>query len=169
MVVIHVSGTSGSGKSWIGLLMKRIYPDSKLHVVDLDEIFRAAIHRHPETDNDKKFQQIDRDVKAHIARLRARHRNLLITGYSDVVVDKAVRYVELGADKKFFIEIPIKNLIQQYRWRASQHVMHTRHEAHSYSDDDLKKLAAKDRRVYRDFRLMTQAEIIKTLILELGR
>jgi shikimate kinase len=168
MVVIHVSGTSGSGKSWIGLLMKRIYPDSKLHVVDLDDIFRAAIQRHVEPDSEKKFLMIERDVKAAIDRLRG-HRNLLITGYSDVVVDGKVRYIELGADVKYFIEIPTKHLIQQYRWRASQHVMHTRNEVHAYSDAELRRLVIKDRKIYSGFKIMPQAKIIQAIILQIGK
>jgi shikimate kinase len=169
MVVIHVTGTTGSGKSWIGLLMKRIYPDSRLHVVDLDSIFRDAIKRSNAKTADEKFLQIESYVRARIKELRQRHKNILLTGYSDVVVDGKVRYVELDADEKFFIEIPTKHLIQQYRWRASQHVAHTRHEARTLADDELQRIVAKDRKVYKGFRPLPQAQIVQAIILRIGK
>ena len=169
MVVIHIAGSTGSGKTWIGLLMKRIYPDKKLHVEDLDHLFREAIVQSKEKDPEKQFRQIETRVRERVAGLRRAHTNLLLTGYSDVVIEGKVRYVELAADVKYFIDIPTKFLIQQYRYRASQYVAHTRHEARALSDPDLRKLVANDRKVYSSFPMVAQAQIVKEIILRLGK
>lgn len=167
MVVIHVSGTTGSGKSWLGELMKRIYPDSRLHVVDLDIIFKSAMGR--STNMSDKISYIENFVQTHIKKLRGRYQNLLITGYSDVMIDRDVHYVELGADHKYFIDLPVDQLIQQYRRRASHYIASTNDEARVLSDTAIRKMALDDRRIYRDYKRLPQMRIVKDIILIIGK
>jgi shikimate kinase len=170
MVVIHIAGTTGSGKSWTGDLMKRIYPDSRLHVIDLDAIFKEAIKKSIGIKAaDAKFQSIQKHVQTYIAHERARHKNLLITGYSDVLIDGKIRYVELDADYKFFIELPVDQLIQQYRNRASHYIRLTSDEVHTLSDAAIRKMVQDDRRIYKSFRRMPQLRIIKEIIIHIGK
>lgn len=169
MVVIHIAGTSGSGKSWLGMLMKRIYPDKKLHVVDLDDIFKREIDRTVGIKEvEDRYHAIETHVLDKINKLKHMHSNLLITGYSDFVIDNKVRYVELGAERKYFIDIPIDQLIQQYRSRAGHHIMHTRHAASTLSNDSIRKMVATDKKIYRSFKHMKQMLIVKEIILLIG-
>lgn len=167
MVVIHVSGSTASGKSFLGNLLTRIYTSDKLQVVDLDHIFLAAISRSEKATDKQEF--ISRYVLDHIAKLRGRAKNLLITGYSDITINGKIHYIELGADAKYFIDIGTQDLIGQYRYREGQHVLHTRHEAHSMSDDALRKQIIQDRKVYHGFRRLPQLQIVKEIILRLGK
>lgn len=171
-MIIHVSGTTGSGKTYLGKFVGAIYDRSKLLVVDLDSHLYSIINskRAREIQNpQEKFQFIDSRVKQFIERLKQKYENILFVGYSDIVIGGKIYLLDLEADRKFFIQIPFSELLRQYKDRAGRTIIATRREVTILSESDLKKMTLTDRNLYGSkYKWMPQKEIIKEIILLIG-
>ena len=171
-MLIHVSGTTGSGKTYLGNLMSEIYDPKKLLVVDLDMVFHTVMNSKDILKIEKIEDRIEaiRDAVRHdILELTGKYKNVLVVGYSDFLVNGRAYFVDLGADKRFFIDIPIDALLKQYKYRASIQVMSTRHEMRVMSTSDLKNTVKVDRKIYNRYTWLPQQKIIKELILLIGK
>ncbi len=171
-MIIHVSGSTGSGKTYLGNFISELYDRKRLLVVDLDQLFRDVLNR-PDikntADSDELYKKINDAVRKQVAAICAKFKNVLFVGYSDVLIDGKVKYVELDADYRFFIDIPFSRLVEQYRNRAGRHVMSTRREMRVLSDADIRKIVQTDHKIYSRYKWMPQKEIIKNIILLVGK
>lgn len=171
-MIIHVSGTTGSGKTYLGNFIRQIYDRKRLAVIDLDLLFHNILNTRQvvETkDAEERFKKIQQTLQQQIAQITRAFRNVLFVGYSDVVVDGKPRYVLFPADRRYFIEVPLPVLIQQYRDRAGQHILSTRREVKVLSDADLKRMVRTDHKLYSRYKWMPQKDIIKEIILLIGK
>lgn len=162
-MIIHVSGTTGSGKTYLGNFMSQIYNRKKLVVVDLDTLFHLILDVHP----DASFEVIEKELKSYISRITKKFDNTLLVGYSDVKVDGKIKFIDVHPDKRYFIDIPLEDLIRQYNKRADKQVLGTRNKVVRLTDVAIKRMVASDHKMYSQYRWMPQKSIIKDIILNL--
>lgn len=171
-MIIHVSGSSASGKTYLGNLLGRMYKRDRLLVVDLDLLYHkiltnSKMEQMPEAKD--RFEFIRQQIRQTRDRLAKRYKNVLFVGYSDVALDGGEpQYIDLAADHTFFIEIPLDQLIKQFRERAGRQVISTRHDMHVMSDEAIKKMAHVDKKLYRGFTWLKQEDIVKRIVLLIG-
>jgi adenylate kinase family enzyme len=159
IMIIHVSGTSGSGKSYIGALIRKIFAPCELAVVDLDVMLRRAIDAAGNKPNN--VAAIQRDVTAQIRDIHRRNPNILITGYSDVVHDKNIHFIDVAADKRYFIDIPFAALLKQFRKRSHN----------LKSESELRRTAESDKKIYskHHYTFKSQRDIVMAIITLIGK
>ena len=110
-MIIHIAGTSGSGKTYIGNLLKKDY-----NVIDLDdwtEEFNKKKIKH-----NKEFIKFIHDK---INKLDENKINLLV-GYLDVYMNNKLIIYPLKTNFKFFIKISTKQLFIQYNTRILNYI-----------------------------------------------
>jgi len=109
-MIIHIAGTSGSGKTYIGNLFKKDY-----NVIDLDdwtEEFKKKIK------NNKEFIKF---IDNKINKLDENKINLLV-GYLDIYINNKLIIYPLKTNFKFFIKISLKQLFIQYNTRLLNYI-----------------------------------------------
>ena len=110
-MIIHIAGTSGSGKTYIGNLLKKDY-----NVIDLDDW--------TEEFNKKKIKHNKEFIKFiddKINKLDENEINLLV-GYLDVYMNNKLIVYPLKTNFKFFIKISPKQLFIQYNTRLLNYI-----------------------------------------------
>src|SRR5579883_2110817 len=110
MVIIHIAGTSGAGKTTLGLKLKKEL-GSKLVHKDLDEFnYRCRKKKDKKIFDVNCFNKLVSDfIKNN------KGKNILFTGYNVFNYDL---WAEVPADYKFFINIPNKDLLKQVTLRS---------------------------------------------------
>ena len=106
-MIIHIAGSTGSGKSYIGNIFSE-----KINVIDLDD-WTEQFSKLLGTKTKSKFIKF---IDKQISKLNDKEINLLV-GYLDYYVDNELIMYELETKYKFFIKIPIKQLSIQYNTR----------------------------------------------------
>ena len=110
-MIIHIAGTSGSGKTYIGNLLKK-----DCNVIDLDDW--------TEEFNKKKIKHNKEFIKFiddKINKLDENEINLLV-GYLDVYMNNKLIVYPLKTNFKFFIKISPKQLFIQYNTRLLNYI-----------------------------------------------
>jgi hypothetical protein len=144
-----------------------MYSKDELYVVDLDTILYKILNR-PGINNSKvTFKTISALFIKAVNVIKKRYKNVLFVGYSDVFIDGTPQYIDFKPDVKYFINIPLYTLIEQYRDRASRHVLSTKRPITVMSDEDIKKCAKLDKKIYIGYMFLPQSKIIRDIILRL--
>ena len=110
-MIIHIAGTSGSGKTDIGNLLKK-----DCNVIDLDDW--------TEEFNKKKIKHNKEFIKFiddKINKLDENKINLLV-GYLDIYMNNKLIIYPLKTNFKFFIKISPKQLFIQYNTRILNYI-----------------------------------------------
>jgi len=102
-MIIHIAGTSGSGKTYIGDLFKK-----DCNVIDLDDWTEEFNKK--KIKNNKEFIKF---IDDKINKLDENKINLLV-GYLDVYMNNKLIVYPLKTNFKFFIKISPKQLFIQY-------------------------------------------------------
>jgi uridine kinase len=108
-MIIHIAGTSGSGKTYIGDLFKK-----DCNVIDLDDWTEEFNKK--KIKNNKEFIKF---IDDKINKLDENEINLLV-GYLDVYMNNKLIVYPLKTNFKFFIKISPKQLFIQYNTRLLQ-------------------------------------------------
>jgi len=110
-MIIHIAGTSGSGKTYIGDLFKK-----DCNVVDLDDWTEKFNKK--KIKNNKEFIKF---IDDKINKLDENKINLLV-GYLDVYMNNKLIVYPLKTKFKFFIKISPKQLFIQYNTRILNYI-----------------------------------------------
>ena len=110
-MIIHIAGTSGSGKTYIGYLFKK-----DCNVIDLDDWTEEFNKK--EKKNNKEFIKF---IDNKIYKLNENKINLLV-GYLDVYMSNKLIIYPLKTNFKFFIKISSKKLFIQYNTRIVNYI-----------------------------------------------
>jgi adenylate kinase family enzyme len=111
MLIIHIAGTSGSGKTYIGNLFNK-----DCNVIDLDDWTEEFNKK--DIKNNKEFIKFMDDK---INKLDQNKINLLV-GYLDVYINNKLVVYPLKTNFKFFIKISPKKLFLQYNTRIVNYI-----------------------------------------------
>lgn len=122
-MIIHISGTPGSGKTTLGLTLAKLYPE--IIVFDTDEFIQpdnnagkylTSIHTKVSTQEYQK--EWNRILTEEISKFTSKHSNKIIifTGILNNFSDDGTIY-ELTADYKFYIDIPLWEVLKRYYTR----------------------------------------------------
>jgi S-methylmethionine-dependent homocysteine/selenocysteine methylase len=110
-MIIHIAGTSGSGKTYIGDLFKK-----ECNVIDLDD-WTEEFNKKKIKNNKEFIKFIDNKIN----KLDENKINLLV-GYLDVYVNNKLIIYPLKTNFKFFIKISPKQLFIQYNTRMVNYI-----------------------------------------------
>ena len=110
-MIIHIAGTSGSGKTYIGDLFKK-----DCNVIDLDDWTEEFNKK--KIKNNKEFIKF---IDDKINKLDENKINLLV-GYLDVYINNKLIVYPLKTNFKFFIKISPKQLFIQYNTRILNYI-----------------------------------------------
>ena len=110
-MIIHISGTSGAGKSYIGNLFKK-----DCNVIDLDDWTEEFNKK--KIKNNKEFIKF---IDDKINKLDENKINLLV-GYLDIYTNNKLIIYLLKTKFKFFIKITPKQLFIQYNTRIVNYI-----------------------------------------------
>ena len=110
-MIIHIAGTSGSGKTYIGNLFKKDF-----NVIDLDD-WTEEFNKKKLKNNKKFIKFIDNKIN----KLDENKKNLLV-GYLDVYINNKLIVYPLKTNFKFFIKISPKQLFIQYNTRIVNYI-----------------------------------------------
>ena len=116
-MIIHIAGTAGSGKTYIGELFKK-----NINVIDIDDWMEEFSNINKNTK--KLFISF---IKNKINKLDNNKINLLV-GYLDCYIGKKIIFYPLIADYKFFIKISPKQLYIQYNLRLVNYICKNKEE-----------------------------------------
>src|SRR5271163_3633476 len=107
-MIIHVSGTTGSGKTYLGNFISQLYDKSKIAVIDLDDILHQILNNPQITkieDSIKQFEKIETEIQSKFQNISKKYKNVLFVGYCDVQIGPEIKIIPLKADHKYFIDI----------------------------------------------------------------
>lgn len=110
-MIIHIAGTSGSGKTYIGNLFKKKY-----NVIDLDD-WTEEFNKNKIKEKKKFIKFIDDKIN----KLNKNKINLLV-GYLDYYINNELVVYVLKTNYKFFIKISPKKLFIQYNTRIVNYI-----------------------------------------------
>ena len=110
-MIIHIAGTSGSGKTYIGNLFKK-----DCNVIDLDD-WTEEFNKKKIKNNKEFIKFIDNKIN----KLDENKINLLV-GYLDVYINNKLIVYPLKTNFKFFIKIFPKQLFIQYNTRLLNYI-----------------------------------------------
>jgi thymidylate kinase len=98
-MIIHISGAPGSGKTTIGLKLKKHYK-TKVIVKDLDDLFAEFIKLNTKKFSSKKYQNfIDDFINKH------NNKSIIFVGLnSEHITDN---FYKINPDYKFYIDLPV--------------------------------------------------------------
>jgi adenylate kinase family enzyme len=175
-MIIHVAGTTGSGKTFVGDFIKKIYPSSKIKVIDLDDIIIPVLQS-KKSDKIKDFNKMKKyilnTIFTKVNAIIKKHSNILFVGYDSVIFNKNNKSVlyraAIPADYKFFITGDINVLVNQYRDRAVKIIQYTNRSICVDSVQSYKKMYNEDKKVYKKgYKFQSQEDVIKDIILLLN-
>lgn len=111
-MIIHISGTVGSGKTYLGNLYK-----NKFNVIDTDDWMDeySAIH--------KKFNKSSY-IKFITDKMKSVKKNTLLVG----ILENYNVFPEINTNYKIFLSISIDKLFQQYNQRLVRHICKNKDE-----------------------------------------
>ena len=110
-MIIHIAGTSGSGKTYIGNLLKK-----GCNVIDLDD-WTEEFNKKKIIHNKEFIKFIDDKIN----KLDENNINLLV-GYLDIYMNNKLIIYPLKTNFKFFIKISPKQLFIQYNTRILNYI-----------------------------------------------
>ena len=110
-MIIHIAGTSGSGKTYIGNLLKK-----DCNVIDLDD-WTEEFNKKKIIHNKEFIKFIDDKIN----KLDENNINLLV-GYLDIYMNNKLIIYPLKTNFKFFIKISPKQLFIQYNTRILNYI-----------------------------------------------
>ncbi len=164
IMIIHICGSSGSGKTYIGNLFK-----NKINVIDLDDWTEEFNEKNIKTK--KTFMSfIDEKLK--------KLNDCLLVGYLDVFIQNKIIIYDIDTPYKFFIKIPLKQLFQQYNSRIVKIICKNKNdildviEKNNYDAlpvfktiNELKNIYEKDIENYKNlgYKMLNQNKIIECI------
>lgn len=110
-MIIHIAGTSGSGKTYIGNLFKKY-----CNVIDLDD-WTEEFNKNKIKEKKEFIKFIDDKIN----KLNKNKINLLV-GYLDYYINNELIVYALKTNFKFFIKISPKKLFIQYNTRIVNYI-----------------------------------------------
>ena len=165
-MIIHISGSSGSGKTYIGNLFK-----NKINVIDTDD-WTEEYDKIIKVKTKKSFIDF---IQNKINNLDENKINLLV-GYLDFYINNKLLIFPIISKYKFYIKIIPKKLFIQYNSRIINWICKNKEEAISKINhykllpfrtlDEIKKQYKNDYNDYvvkLNYKLYTQNKIIKFL------
>ena len=98
-MIIHISGAPGSGKTTIGLKLKKVYK-TKVIIKDLDDLFAEFMKLNTGKFSSKKYQKfIDDFINKHNI------KSIIFVGLNSEHITKNI--YKLNPDYKFYINLPV--------------------------------------------------------------
>ena len=137
-ILIHIAGTTGSGKTTLGKKIKEKYPFLK--VVDLDDF-----HANLPSMYKKEFLSLDRNsfyklyLEKGLIRFVKEHedQSVVLVGFNGTGGFKTVnKYIDIPAKHKFYIDIPENVILRQ---RFNRYVDYLNSHREEYFQRTLKK------------------------------
>jgi len=102
MVIIHISGPPGSGKTTLGNYLRKNVKTKTTVVEDLDDLFNKFLAKNKFTvESYQKY--IDKFISQNIAK----HKNIIFVGLN-MDMRRSNTFYNIQADYKYYIVIPIK-------------------------------------------------------------
>jgi len=114
MVIIHISGASGSGKSYLGNKLLELF-GNKIIVKDIDDLRVDFIKKYY---GDNEWNVIDKDayqeyIDKYITEQKKKEKPLIFVGLNTMPWWHKDLYYNFQPDYKFYIDIDTKKLIKQ--------------------------------------------------------
>ena len=98
-MIIHISGAPGSGKTTIGLKLKKHYK-TKVIVKDLDDLFAEFMKLNTTKFSSKKYQNfIDDFINKH------NNKSIIFVGLNSEHLTN--KFYNINPDYKFYIDLPV--------------------------------------------------------------
>jgi adenylate kinase family enzyme len=98
-MIIHISGAPGSGKTTIGLKLKKHYK-IKVIVKDLDDLFGEFMKLNTKKFSSKKYQKfIDDFINKH------NNKSIIFVGLNSEHITN--KFYKINPDYKFYIDLPV--------------------------------------------------------------
>ena len=98
-MIIHISGAPGSGKTTIGLKLKKYYK-TKVIVKDLDDLFGEFMKLNTKKFSSKKYQNfIDDFINKH------NNKSIIFVGLNSEHLTN--KFYKIQPDYKFYIDLPV--------------------------------------------------------------
>ena len=119
-MIIHIAGTTGSGKTFIGNLFKDSVNNS-FNVIDIDDWtqeFQKKINQNKLKQNKKSFINF---IQSKINKLNKNKINLLV-GYIDFHIKNNTIVFPIDTNYKLFIDISPDILFKQYNTRLVNYI-----------------------------------------------
>ncbi len=154
-MIIHISGTTGSGKSYIGDILAEDF-EGKLIVIDLDSITNSF--------QGKGYDEVNKYINEYIEKVISVYKKpIALIGYLDFVVENKPKLLKLKKHEithKFFIKISFKKLHEQYTDRACEILRHgtSKHNLF-YNKQELLNCSNFDKKLYKDYKQLSQKDI----------
>jgi len=165
-MIIHIAGTSGSGKTYIGNIFKNI-----MNVIDTDD-WTEEYDKINKVKTKKSFIDF---IQNKLDNLHKNKINLLV-GYLDVYIENKLIIFPIETKYKFYIKISPKKLFIQYNSRIINWICKNKKKALSKINnyellqfknlDEIEKQYNKDYNAYvikHKYKLYSQHKIIKFL------
>jgi len=108
-MIIHISGAPGSGKTTIGLRLKKHYK-TKLIVKDLDDLFAEFMKLNTKKFSSKKYQNfIDDFINKH------NNKSIIFVGLNSEHLTN--KFYKINPDYKFYINLPVDINLKRHFFR----------------------------------------------------
>ena len=105
-MIIHISGAPGSGKTTIGLKLKKHY-GTKVIVKDLDDLFAEFIKSNTKKFSSKKYQKFINDfINEH------NDKSIIFVGLNSEYL--ANIFYKINPDYKFYIDLPVNVSLKRH-------------------------------------------------------
>ena len=120
IMIIHISGAPGSGKSTLGQYIKKNYKN--IIVYDLDDLYHTMIKKMENQSLEIFKKNLRIEFQKYVDKLIKNNENICFVGlnypdprisYKEKEVFVRPFKVEIHADHKFYIDIPIKQIVKQ--------------------------------------------------------
>ena len=169
-MIIHIAGTFGSGKTFIGSFFNNLYPVNIIKVIDLDNIILPVLDdpKYKKMNNVKAIKMTMEKIGREIEKIKKKYQNILFVGYDYVYTTennkKKYHRVLINADYKFFIDGDIDKFIKQYRSRTIAYAESSTDEVVIESNTNYKKIYNADKKLYKNYTFSIQENIIRRII-----
>lgn len=168
-MIIHVSGSSGSGKTYIGAKFEK-----ELYVVDIDDWTNEYREKYRGKKPTKKsfLKFIDSKIKS----LKKKIPLILLVGFIDIFIDNKLVIYKLEAEHKYFIDIDIDKLFMQFNNRTIKYIINNKKHILKDLENNIYPYFKSRLQIENDFKfdkveyvdklkytLMNQSDIIKNI------
>jgi uridine kinase len=120
-MIIHIAGSSGSGKTTLGLRLKSKLRN-KIIFKDLDDFNDICQKRKGKFDPVLFTALVKTFIRKH------KNQNILFVGYNSEFVDSTVRWADISADYRFYIDAKPEVIIRQGTLRAINYLYKRRND-----------------------------------------